>query len=234
MDKLKKYLERHQPEMDVDVPAASGWEYIESNAPGVPVRARLVKRAIQYMAAASVVALVSVGIWLLVKNNKVPVQVGKAVKNSAQDTPRNIFQKEMAQNGSTTLVSKQASHIPASEKISKDAISASDIAVIDKSYTRLVNYQLRKLRSTPVYVETPGYFTVFAEQLKQMNKDERVIQNDIRQYGPTDELLEQLINIYQQKINLLKSLQAEINKMNNRVKEKQLPSEDLRAYYLDM
>jgi hypothetical protein len=40
--------------------------------------------------------------------------------------------------------------------------------------------------------------------------------------------------VYHQKIKLLKNLQTEINKMNNKVREKQAPSEKTEVHYLDI
>ncbi len=67
-----------------------------------------------------------------------------------------------------------------------------------------------------------------------MDQDEQAVRNDIKTYGLTSEFLEQLINVYQQKLDVLKNLQTEINKMNNKVREKQAPSEKPEVHYLDI
>jgi hypothetical protein len=67
-----------------------------------------------------------------------------------------------------------------------------------------------------------------------MDRDERQVRNDIKAYGLTNEFLEQLINVYQQKLTLLKNLQTEVNKMNNKVREKQSPSEKTEVHYLNI
>jgi hypothetical protein len=67
-----------------------------------------------------------------------------------------------------------------------------------------------------------------------MDRDEQQVRKDIRTYGLTNEFLEQLINVYQQKLNLLKSLQAEINKMNNKIRGNQSPSVKTEVHYLNI
>lgn len=243
MDKLKKYLQQHKAELDTDAPAGDTWEYIASQTPGEAASRRPVRLIIRYMAAAGMVILISAGVWLLAGHNKHtrPAEVVKGgtpeKKDSLLTPPGNSQHSspgETAQNGSP--VSTPALIRPASGKTRDREIEVSfgDMAMIDKSYARLIRYQLRKLHTTPVYAETPGYFAAFAAQLKQMDKDESAIKRDIGKYGLGDELLQQLINVYQQKLNILKNLQVEINKMNNRVNEKAKPSEKLIGYYLDI
>lgn len=66
-----------------------------------------------------------------------------------------------------------------------------------------------------------------------MDLDEVAIRNNIRRRGISNVSLEQLINVYQQKLDVLKSLQAEINKMNTRVKEN-TTTDSLSKYYLNI
>ena len=66
-----------------------------------------------------------------------------------------------------------------------------------------------------------------------MDEDEMLLKKDIESYGMNDQLLEALINIYQQKLNLLKILKAEIHKMNKTTKEKQMQGR-LPSYYLNL
>ena len=116
-------------------------------------------------------------------------------------------------------------HVNAMDPVAKD---------LESSYVQLVNLQLGRLRATPVFAEGPDYFLAFKTQIKQMDEDEAAIRKDIKANGMQDALLEKLINIYQQKLNVLKNLQTEINKMNNRVKQNQLPSDSTRSYFLNI
>lgn len=105
---------------------------------------------------------------------------------------------------------------------------------VERNYTQLVNYQLERLKVTPVYAESPNYFSTFKQQLRQIEADETSIKKDIKLHGLNDELLQQLININQQKLTVLKDLQAEINKLNNKVKSPATRADSSQAYYLTM
>ena len=98
----------------------------------------------------------------------------------------------------------------------------------------MVKLQLKNIRSTPVYGETADYFNVFKQTLKQIDTDEANIKNNIKTNGLNDVLLEQLINVYQEKINVLKNLQQEMNKINNKVKDNQLPSDSLKSHFINI
>jgi hypothetical protein len=67
-----------------------------------------------------------------------------------------------------------------------------------------------------------------------MEKDEKLIKSDIAKRGMTDVLLGQLINVYQQKLGLLKQLQIEMNKTNNRYKQNRGPVDSTKTYFLNL
>ena len=85
-----------------------------------------------------------------------------------------------------------------------------------------------------MYTETPDYFKDFTIEIRQIEKDEKVIKSDIAKRGMTDELLDQLINLYQQKLNTLKQLQIEMNKTNNRYKQSRGPVDSVKTYFLNI
>lgn len=234
MDKLKDYLLRHRADLDVDSPASDTWEYRS-----IRPRPGSSGRVISYAAAACVIALAGVGLWLVIKHDKPPADVAKHnsrtilrgpepgkgnAENAIQTTPG----KDVVGNPSTPKRARRKGR-PRRPTGPSDAIAA-----IDKSYTSLIHYQLRKLRATPLYAESGSYFSFYVQQFKQMDQDEQQVRNDIKTYGLTSEFLEQLINVYQQKLNVLKNLETEINKMNNKVREKAAPSTRTEVYYLDI
>ncbi len=51
------------------------------------------------------------------------------------------------------------------------------------------------------------------------NTMKKKVKQDVRQYGMNDNIVNQLIQLYQQKLWLLKELQTEINKMNVRAQQ---------------
>ena len=245
MDKLKEYLLRHKADLDVDSPASDGWEYIGWKS-GSPAKSGFSTLA-RYAVAACVIALAGAGLWLVINNNKVPSDTanhnsGTIKRDSGKEKIENSLRKEentLRQEGNTpgkdiarnTATPKQAHHKARSQK---SAAPTDEIDIIDKSYSSLIDYELKKLRATPLYAENSSYFSFYVEQFKQMDQDEQAVRNDIKTYGLTSEFLEQLINVYQQKLNVLKNLQTEVNKMNNKVRERQAPSEKAEVHYLDI
>ena len=105
---------------------------------------------------------------------------------------------------------------------------------IESSFTQVINLQRAKLSTLPMYAETPEYFNDFKVQIRQMEKDEKTIKTDIAKRGLSGELLDQLINLYQQKLNILKQLQIEMNKTNNRFKQNRGPVDSTRTYFLNI
>jgi hypothetical protein len=89
---------------------------------------------------------------------------------------------------------------------------------MDKSYATMVSLQLEKVKGTPIYAEDAGYFHVFKKEFQDLTNDEKMLKEETKKHGINDDIINRMINIYQEKISLLKQLQFEINKMNNRLK----------------
>ena len=249
MDKLKEHLLRSRDELDVDSPASETWENIEAGMAGSgrgPVfSSRVIRR---YAAAACVIALAGVGAWWVMREKKAPVEVVKQEVRTGRDSakagkvePREAPPaRDVAVNPTPTRdvavnpASSPAKRVRRIVRSKKPAGPTDQIDAIDKSYSTLIDYQLKKLRATPLYAENGNYFSFYVDQLKQMDEDEQQVRNEIKAYGLTSEYLEQLINVYQQKLNLLKNLQTEINKVNNKVRENTAPSTKTEVYYLNI
>ena len=248
MDKLKDYLLRHKADLDVDSPASDTWENIGSKVPDESQQTRFGSRpgfstwVVRYAVAACVIALAGAGLWLVIKNNKAPSDTAKNNGGTVKRAPapgkekiESIPRKEEKTPGKdiarNTVTPKLRAHKARSQK---SAVSTDEIDIIDKSYSKLIDYELTKLRATPLYAENGSYFSFYVEQFKQMDQDEQAVRNDIKTYGMSNEMLEQLINVYQQKLNVLKNLQTEVNKMNNKVRGKQAPSEKAEVHYLNI
>jgi hypothetical protein len=233
MDKLKEYLLRHKAELDVDSPAPDTWEHIAAR-PGSS------SWMVRVAAAACVIALVGGGLWLIIRNNRAPSDTADTAKQNggavkSEPAPGKEKVGDSVRNEGSTARNpskpKQAHHKTRSRG---PAGSSDEVDLIDKSYSSLIDNQLKKLRATPLYAENGSYFSFYVDQFKQMDHDEQAVRNDIKTYGLTTEFLEQLINVYQQKLNVLKNLQTEINKMNNKVREKQARSATPEVHYLDI
>jgi hypothetical protein len=233
MDKLKAWLKTHEEEMNADIPDAAVWQRIETNA--APKKINILSLTIRYVAAACIIGLAGLGVWFLQKENQQSLQPFDTVKNKFVLPPAD------ADSGKNDhLIAKTESAPPVTQEkiqpISKQARPGvkSELASITNSYDGLINARLKKLRTTAVYAGNPGYFTGLVQHFKQMQKDEQALMHDMGQYGLTDELLEELININLRKLNALKVLQAEINKMNNKVRQDQEAPLNQKHYYLNI
>lgn len=237
MDKLKQHLEQHKAEMDVDLPPESVWQNIQAESG----RQTEVKRFPVFMRYAAAVLLITIaaGVWVVTTKKGQPQVVRMPeTENPTQHKAELVLEKKANETQSkateqTVSVTFQETPLPKRNLPSQSKLVIGDVAAIGKSYANLIAYQTQRLRTTPVYVESPDYFTGFVGQLSQMDKDEEEIKGDIERYGINDQLLEGLINIYQQKLNLLKSLRKEIRQMNNAVKG-QSNTDSLRPYYLNL
>lgn len=224
MDKLKNHLRQHEAEMQVETPDESRiWERIAAGRPQKNPPSRIMVWT-RFAAAACILLLAGLGINQLMNlNSKAPEQ------------PTVVKEKVRAKEDSVHNNQHDVALVPVERK-QQDSVKidvANEEKAFDAGYKQLVNLQMKRLRSTPVYAETASYFDTFKLQLRQMDKDEIAVNNDIKVYGLNDQLLEQLINIYQQKLQLLKTLQKEINKMNNQVQKDQ-PSARRHVYYINI
>lgn len=85
-----------------------------------------------------------------------------------------------------------------------------------------------------MFGESSDYFTDFKIQINQLEKDEKSIKAEIVKRGLSDQLLNQLMNIYQIKLNTLKQLQLEMNKINNRIKQNRAPVDSVKTYFINI
>ena len=73
-----------------------------------------------------------------------------------------------------------------------------------------------------------------SRQLHQMEEDEKDLRKEITREGLSNQLLSQLINIYQQKLSVLEKLQKEINKTNTCYKQNKQPNAVQQNYFLHL
>lgn len=232
MDNLKQYLQQHKEAMDVDEPGANLWERIHQ--PAAPKK-RTGTRSIVFRfaaAAAILTAMILTGIKLYSPEPEKIIAIKKTppvlpvVQQSPDSMAVEIARTAPAEK-KVTIHSDKKNNSKSKRPDERYALMQS----FKENYGQLVNYQLSSIRSTAVYAEDAGYFDDFKIRLKQMDMDEAAIRKIIQHRGMSNNLLEQLINIYQQKLDVLKSLQAEINKMNERVK---MQPDTTNKYYLNI
>lgn len=238
MDDLKKYLQHHADELDRDEPREQVWQKIQQRSIVVKKRA-VVKAFIQWAVAASVLVLAGIGSWYVFSDQKIvpatialnpteiepPVPVQQTLKEPIlEPIPERVISKNK-------IARKQVKpYLPYAPYISSEEMSA--LHELENSFTQVINLQKERISSMPMYAENPDYFNDFKLQIRQMEKDEKSIQTDIHKQGINDGLLNQLINLYQQKLSVLKQLQLEMNKTNNRYKQTRGPVDSVNTYFL--
>ncbi|NII24718.1 hypothetical protein HB364_06500 [Pseudoflavitalea sp. X16] len=236
MDEFKKYLFDHRDELDTEKPPRPQvWKHIQRKTQVAPKP--VITLVAKWLVAAAILVAASILIYHLQHPEKVEPRL------SAVDTPKTSNNPELTGrvNSSTGTASGQGSkgsatelpgdkttkerttvpdtRKPAKKDLAQTTKPVSPLKAIEDNYATIINYQLRKLEKTPIYTESPGYFHVFKKQWLDLERDEKKVKQDVRLYGLTDNVVYQLIQLYQQKLWLLKELQSEITNMNSRAKQ---------------
>ncbi|SJZ32501.1 hypothetical protein [Sediminibacterium ginsengisoli] len=246
MDEFKKYLQQNAGSLDQDEPAPDLWNRISAELqPPVVKKTNVVMMVVRWSVAACIIVLAGIGTWHLVKGSKTAAPEAPTA-NIIKDTPPAKTDAPVEQPETVTTTEpevlakadvKPAAKKPKVQKQPTPKELSPDMQMlqnIENSFTQVINLQREKVSTMPMYAETPEYFNDFKIQIKQMEKDEKVIKSDIAKRGMNDELLDQLINLYQQKLNTLKQLQLEMNKLNSRYKKSRQPVDPTRTYFLNI
>ncbi len=233
MDELKKYLQNHKDELDLDDPSQVLWDNILQKTEPVKKGISLLM-IIKWAAAACILVLAGMGIQQFTANKadsksiqvrsekriSTNVQENKPIANSQQPISISVLKTKPTTNSQQPITVRPETQIFLHD--------------IETSFTQVINLQRSRISNTPIYTETPDYFKDFTIEIRQKEKDEKLIKSDIAKRGMTDELLDQLINLYQQKLNTLKQLQIEMNKTNNRYKQSRGPVDSVKTYFLNI
>lgn len=242
MDELKKYLQQNREALDSDEPSPMVWERIQVQQP--VKKTAIVVTITRWAVAACVLVLAGIGTWSLLKEDE-----GKTQKNlqasSASVEPRQeeikpatepvISVPEINQETNKVLasVTREKKTVPEQKTITEraDLIALQNV---ENSFKQVINLQRNKVGTIPMYAESADYFTDFKIQIKQLEKDEKAVKAEIVKHGLTDDLMNQLINLYQIKLSTLKQLQLEMNKINNRVKQMSRPVDSVKTYFINI
>lgn len=248
MDELKKYLQSHRDQLGSEEPSDQVWMGIKDNiAPEKIISMNLMTR---WIVAASVILLAGIGIWQNYQPSKTTEPLVKQVPSIEHAEPSSassniidtisksitaalkVPEKKLAENRRTFPSATPITTIHTVNELSN--ADESKMEMMESSFTQVINLQKARISSTPLYAESPSYFKDFPLQMKQMEKDEKQIKIDIRKNGMNDQLLDQLINVYQQKLNMLKLLQTEMQKLNTRYKQNRVAVDTVKTYYLHL
>ncbi|MBN9297497.1 MAG: hypothetical protein J0I41_10820 [Filimonas sp.] len=235
MDHFKDYIQQNAEKLDIDEPRELVWDKIQQQMEPAPV-VRPLFTYLRWAAAACIIALAGIALWKWPTHNTTtaytePVKVVPAIPATPADKPE---QKENKEEETFVVNTPKPAKPGAVTKKKEQPVKASNIAEenaggednvmlhnMEFGFAQVIDMKLDKIRKTPLLAVDAEYFDVFKKQFYQLDQDEKAVKKKMGIDGVNDESLEQLINIYQQKINVLKQLQNEINKTNKYRKQHQ-------------
>lgn len=254
MDKFKQYLQ--QQNWEVEEPSPKAWQGIQQkmqvgNAKPVTEKpkASLVINMFKYAAAACVIGLAIVGGWYVLNKPAEPTVVNLTIPSKKEIVPPanptveskvepttvpQVSTKDVAKQGVQKMPKTDALIASSSTPKNNNSNYSSELQQLEKSFTQVIYLQKSKINQTPLFGESADHYKDFTDKLNQMDKDEKLIKKDILQLGLTNELMEKLINVYQQKLNVLKLLQTEIQKTNNRYKQNRTAADTLKTNFIEI
>ncbi len=252
MDEFKKYMQQQAGENFPDEPRDLVWEKIRGHlAEKTPNQVKHLSFRKIAAIAACFIGLAGFAAWWVIRGESgtlkdkgsVAVSGKQPVVTPQQEHPEVMQDMDAPVAKTEAAVPKKtpAKNRPATRPFAPPVAETSGtmpepafLQNLESSFTQVINLQKDKLSQTPMYAESPEYFHDFKVQFNQMNKDEQAIRKDIARLGLSQELLDQLINLYQQKLNLLKQLQLEMTKTNNRFQQHAQPADSLHMYFIHL
>ncbi len=245
MDELKKYLQNHRDQLGDDAPSPTIWTGISESLE--PTATPVFRIGYRWAAAAILLLMTGSAIWYWNQPTKSTQELVKEMKQPVLPTvtPSLVDTIERTITAALTKPAAKAKNMqrgfPAATPITTihtvSELSNNDLvkmASLESSFTQVINLQKARISTTPLYAESPSYFKDFKLQMQQMEKDEKQIKVFISKNGMTDELLDQLINVYQQKLTMLKQLQNEMQKLNTRYKQNRESVDTAKTYFLNL
>lgn len=226
MDRFKDYIQQNADRLDIDEPRELVWENIQQRMQPAKVRPLVVY--MRWAAAACVITLAGLAIWMWPKDNQrlayttpkeeQTTKTAETTEASKTEDPEEAIAIAPSTKHDKTADVKKKTPLVKNKTTEANSTGADDENVMlhnmEFGFTQVIDMKLEKIRTTPLLSVDAEYFDVFKKQFYQLDQDEKAVKKKMISEGTTDEALEQLINIYQQKINVLKQLQNEINKTN--------------------
>jgi len=242
-------MQHHRDEMDFDEPGEVVWKNIAAKTKKAKQVGK-VQMLVRFAAAASFIFIVGSVVFLIHRNpkgvaiNDIREQVrivkplNEPIRKQTPTQPeekRPLAKQSFKKSSKTVLSGGKAIIITGQQPVKPDRQQdVSALQNIENSFTRLVSIQLNKVRSLPLYAEGPEYYSEFKKQFQQLEEDEKELKKLIQKDGLANENLDNLINIYQQKLNLLKLLQNEINKTNSRYRQRSTSDTTNQINYINI
>lgn len=240
MDKFKQYLQDNKGALDTEkFPMEENWELIRQRLPLQKEKTA----PFHWGIAASFLIVVVVGLYAIYQNrpvgNPIAQEVPEEIKSQrVKDTVSNTVKRNTGAldsgSGNQLITRNKEKNNTKVRKIKKTKQPLSETEQMDMGFQAVINAQLRTIRTTPFYAESPDYFSYFKKEYSILEKDENTLKMEAKNNGMNEQYLSQLIDIYQGKLSLLKRLQAEIQKMNNRIRQIDPEAENRTPVYLNI
>jgi hypothetical protein len=260
MDEFKKYLEINRDSLDTDEPGEELWSGVKDKL-HPPKRIPLFWKQ---LVAACIVAIIGAGVYFYTRTGTIPAADPGVIAKEDQpgitrpDTIHNLALPEQQIKQEVAKLPASAEHKSAAKAGSKRAARALPVSpltgngsltmskalpqrdtlygfeTVEASYASMLDIQLEKLRTQPIYAESPEYFSFFKNEFRDLEKDEAKLKQLLINSDDKTEPLDQLMLIYQRKISILKQLQFEINKVNNKVKQTNAGIQTQKPSYINL
>lgn len=248
MDRFKQYLQEHVDDLDTDRPRDKVWQHIQQQAqPSPKSKATIQPIFLRRAAAACITGLLALAAWWLLPSrptnpsgsftaethlpaekqdsSSANKEAGAATKFGQPEqltAPAKKQQPQMSITKSQEIIAQgtdkeKTNNVPDSEP--KEFYEPSPLQHMEAGFIHIINTQLKQIRATPLYAENADYFSAFKKQFYQLNEDEKAWKKRVNKGQITEEQLDELINIYEQKLKVLRLLQAEIIKTNKHYRQ---------------
>ncbi len=247
MDEFKQYIQNNKAQLDSDEPSPLLWNNIEQKIKPIQ-KAVPVITLLRWTVAACLIVLAGIGSWYLLNQPKTAKlnqnslvtneTIIKKITPSIIDTIKGVNPDLLASNNTKKVVrstmNSSTKNKPQFDNSAILEVEKNTLKNFESSFVQVINLQKARISTMPMYAETAEYFKDFNIQIKLMENEEKTIKATIAKRGINNDLLDQLINLYQQKLTVLKQLQLEMNKTNNRYKQNRGPIDTTRAYFLSI
>lgn len=248
MDRFKQYLQEHVDDLDTDLPRDKVWQHIQQQVSAPQSKKGLIRPLyLRWAAAACLAGLLILSAWWLLPS-RARHQTGhftaethgagthqnapsvntenRSATASRESEPvaepaKKREPKAISNDNNQAFASgtdrEKNNNAPDSEI--KESYEPSPLQHMEAGFIHIINTQLKQIRATPLYAENADYFSTFKKQFYQLNEDERAWKKRVGRGQVTEEQLDELISIYEQKLKVLRLLQAEIIKTNKHYKQ---------------
>jgi glycyl-tRNA synthetase beta subunit len=242
MDNFRKYLQENADKLDCDVPREEVLAELHQRI--LNSRKHSYYRIMyQYAKVACITVFIGLTTWLILIHDKsssliVNTSSPQILKNHTLpgdspilgETPINLEKAHLYTKSLRkryTVANTDKSKAPVTDAAALEAQK------LEAEMKLVINNEENVVNTTPILAESPAYFEYFKEEFKKITQEESAIKVKVQKYGMNDLFLAQLINIYQEKLNVLKELQLEISKINALYKNKEQPSK-IKPSYLQL